>query len=373
MSYYETIRSFAAEKVAPHTTRADKEGRFPIESFEAIRASGYFGMMVPKEFGGLGGNMLDHAEACMALGEYCATTALCYMMHNVATLAVVMFGTDEMKREFLPQVAQGKKIMALAFSETGTGTHFYNPEIAARDNGKTAILNGSKSFVTTALVADEYLVVAPSLEGEGLDVWSVPLGAKGLSFEPTAWDGLGMRGNNSMPMILESLEIDKSRRIGGALKGTAVVFDAVGPLFIAGLAAIYSALAIAAGNAAIDRAKNRRYGDNPLSHIPTVQEHLAKIYALAQSAKALTLSAAKRGAEGAADTFAQIVAARINASDNAVEACRLAMRVGGGAAYTKRLPLERLLRDSYAAAVMAPSVDVLTIWLGRVLTDQSPL
>jgi alkylation response protein AidB-like acyl-CoA dehydrogenase len=373
LSYYETIRAFAEANVAPNTARADKEGRFPIESFEAIRKAGYFGLMTPKEFGGLGGSMLDHVEACMAIGESCATTALCYMMHNVATLAVVMFGTEEMKKEFLPQIAQGKKIMALAFSETGTGTHFYNPEISAVDHGKEAILNGIKSFVTTAQIADEYLVVAKSLEGEGLDVWSVPLNAKGLSFEPSAWDGLGMRGNNSMPMRLDNVAIDKSRRIGGARKGTAVVFEAVGPLFIAGLAAIYSALALTAYKIARDHAKNRLYGDTPISHIPTVQEHLAKIYTLSQSSKALTLSAAKRGAEGAADTFEQIVAARINASNNAVEVCSLAMKVGGGAAYAKRSPLERLLRDSYAAAVMAPSVDVLTIWLGRVVTDQAPL
>lgn len=371
MSRYDEARVLAQTSVDPYTEAADKEGRFPIESFEGLRKAGYFGLMVPKAYGGQGGTLLDHTETCMALAESCATTALCYMMHNVATMSIVAFGNEAMKQKMLPEIAAGKKIMALAFSETGTGTHFYMPEIAVTKTGGKYVLNGRKSFVTTAQVADEYLILAGTTEGEGLDVWSVPLNAPGVSFEPAAWDGLGMRGNNSMPMNLKDVALEESARVGNTGDGTGIVFTVVAPFFITGLAAVYSGLAQAAQNSVIAYAKNRSYSDKaPLCAIPTVQEHLAKTYALAQSARHFTLIAAQKGTEGAADALPQIIAARVTASDNAVAACTLAMKVGGGNAYAKRLPLERYLRDAYAAAVMAPSTDVLTIWLGKALTDQ---
>ncbi|GHV04736.1 acyl-CoA dehydrogenase [Campylobacterota bacterium] len=365
MSRYEEVRAFAKKSVEPYTTAADKEGRFPKESFEALRQAGYFSLLVPKEFGGQGGSMADHTEVCLALAESCATTALCYMMHNVATQSIVASATEAMKKDKLPQIAQGKKIMALAFSESGSGTHFYLPEIAAKKEGDKFILNGRKSFVTTARFADEYLVDANAIGAEGLDIWSVPLGADGISFEDAAWDGLGMRGNNSMPMVLNGVTLGERDRIGAAGAGGDSLNNVIAPFFVIGLAAVYSGVATAAQNTAIEYAKSRKYPDGSvIAEIPTVQEHLAKIYYLTQSARHFTIAAAQKGASAAADLFA----ARINASENAVEVCRLAMKVGGGNAYAKRLPLERYLRDAYAAAVMAPSTDVLAIWLGQALS-----
>ncbi|MDR1911936.1 MAG: acyl-CoA/acyl-ACP dehydrogenase [Helicobacteraceae bacterium] len=368
MSRYEEVRELAKKSVAPHTNAADKEGRFPKESFEALREAGYFGLMIPKEFGGSGGTLSDHAEVCMALAESCATTALCYMMHNVASYSIVASGSDEMKKEKLPAIAQGKKVMALAFSESGSGTHFYLPELSAKKEGEKIVLNGRKSFVTTARFADEYLVDANAIGAEGLDIWSVPSEAKGIVFEDAQWDGLGMRGNNSMPMRLENVTLSDRDRVGKAGEGSAILSNIIAPYFVTGLAAVYSGVASAAQDVAIEYAKTRKYPDgSTLSVIPTVQEHLAKIYRLTQSARHYTFAAAKNGTQNAPNAAADMFAARINASENAVEVCRLAMKIGGGNAYAKRLPLERYLRDSYAAAVMAPSTDVLAIWLAQAL------
>jgi hypothetical protein len=129
LGLYEEVRRFADQNIAPNTERADKEARFPIESYEAIRSAGYFALMVPKEYGGLGGDLLDNAEVCMALAESCATTAFCYVMHNISTIAVAMFGSESMKKEYLAAIADGKKIIAHAFSETGNGGHCYMPGI----------------------------------------------------------------------------------------------------------------------------------------------------------------------------------------------------------------------------------------------------
>ena len=88
---------FAKKHVAPYTEDVDKNARFPKEAYGELRKQGYIGLMVPKEYGGMGGGAKEHAEVVHALANYCATTALCYMMHNVATLCIVFFGTDEQK------------------------------------------------------------------------------------------------------------------------------------------------------------------------------------------------------------------------------------------------------------------------------------
>ncbi len=369
--FYNEMVGFAQANVAPHTKKVDDEACFPEESFKAILGSKKTGLLVPEAFGGQGKGLTEHAEAVMALAESCATTGLCYMMHNVATMCIVLFGSDEMKKKFLPKIASGEVLFALAYSETGTGTHFYLPEITVAKDKENYVLNGRKSFVTSAEYADYYLVLSNSADTEGLDNWIIPKDAKGLSFQREAWNGLGMRGNASMPMLLENVTLDGSYRIGDAGSGQAQVFNVVAPFFVTGLACVYAGVANNACATVVEHAKTRKYTDGTmLAAIPTVQNHLAEIYTKAAGAKHFALAAAKAGSEGSADALAQIIAARLNASDAAVEVCTKAMKIGGGTAYAKRLPLERLLRDSLAAAVMAPSTDVLSIWLGKALTDQ---
>ncbi len=369
---YNTMLNFAKENIAPFTDKVDEDAQFPIKSFDKLKKEKITGLLVPKEYGGMGLGLEEHTQTVLAFASQCATTGLCYMMHNVATMCIVAHGSQEMKNEYLPKIANGELLLALAFSETGTGTHFYNPEITVTKNDDNALkMNGQKSFVTSALHADFYLVLSNSFDAEGLDSWIVPKGSEGIIFEENKWDGLGMRGNASMPMLFNDVELDIRNRVGVAGSGAEQVFNVVAPFFVIGLSAVYTGVALNACNTIIEYSINRTYSDNnPLSHIPTVQNHLADIFTKANGAKHFTLAAAKSGANGDEDALAQIISARLNASDAAVDVCSKAMKIGGGTAYAKRLTIERLLRDAYAAQVMAPSTDVLQIWLGKALTNQ---
>ncbi|MBV5320668.1 MAG: acyl-CoA/acyl-ACP dehydrogenase [Sulfuricurvum sp.] len=371
MGLFEEVSAFAQCHVAPYTVQADREGVFPKEAYTALKKEGYTGLLVPKEYGGASGSIVDHVETCMALGSVCATTALCYMMHNVATMSIVAFGTSEQKEFYLPKIASGELALALAFSETGTGTHFYNPEIKAVKTENGYLLNGKKSFVTSAHHADYYLVLAANPEGEGLSVFATPNTMEGMRHDDSAWDGLGMRGNASVPVYYENVAISDDHLVGAHGDGVGIVFNVVAPFFILGLASVYTGLSLAASGCAIEYASSRAYTDgSTLSQIETVQLHIAALFSSASASKALTLNAAQAALEGRSDALALIISARLEASTNAVDVCSRAMKVGGGHAYSKRLPLERYLRDAYAAAVMAPSTDVLSVWLGKALTGQ---
>lgn len=367
----QSYKDFAKTCIAPYTDQTDRESRFPEEVFRQLGEQGYLKLLVPEEYGGYGKGLEEHAQVCLAFAEACATTALCYMMHNVAVMCLVTYGSDELKRRVFADVVDHGKFLALAYSELGTGTHFYITEMKAEVDGDRTTFTGKKSMVTSGSYASYYLVLAPSVEEGKINNWVFPLGSKGLSFELSEWQGLGMRGNSSCPMIVDRVTLDSSYRIGAEGTGADQVFNVVAPFFITGLAAIYSGTAMHMFDIAGGHATNRTYPDgSSLSHIETVQIHLANIYKQATAAKALTMEAARAGANGEADALANILAARIFASEAVIECGRLAMRVGGGKAYNKALPLERLLRDAYAGQIMAPSADVLTVWLGKALTGQ---
>jgi alkylation response protein AidB-like acyl-CoA dehydrogenase len=368
---YQEGKNFSEAYILPYTELTDTEARFPEETFRELGEKGFLKLLVPEEYGGYGKGLEEHAEACLAFAESCSTTALCYMMHNVALMCVLTHGSDELKQRIFIDIVEKGKFMALAFSEFGTGTHFYKPEIRAEVNGDNTTFSGTKSMVTSATYASYYLILAPSVEEGKINNWVIPIEAKGLTFEKSKWQGIGMRGNSSCPMSIDNVTLDSTFRIGAEGSGAEQVFNVVAPFFVTGLGAVYSGTAMHMFEVSSKYATDRKYPDgSSLSNIETVQIHIGNIYKHAAAAKAMTLEAARAGANGEADALAKILAARIVASEAAIECGRLSMRIGGGKAYNKSTQTERLLRDAYAGQIMAPSVDVLNIWLGKALTGQ---
>lgn len=368
---YQEGKDFAKSYILPFTEMTDKELRFPEESFKKLGEKGFLKLLIPKEYGGLGKGLEEHAQACLAFAEDCSTTALCYMMHNVALMCIQTHGSEELKRRIFRDVIENGKFLALAYSEFGSGTHFYIPEMTAKVNGDYTTFTGTKSMVTSATYASYYLVLAPSVEDGKINNWVFPLETRGLSFDMSKWNGLGMRGNSSGPMHIDHVTLDSSYRIGAEGSGQEQVFNVVAPFFVTGLGAVYSGTAMHMFEVASSHAVDRQYPDgSTLANIETIQVHIGNIYKHAATARAITLEAARAGAYGEADALAKILTARIVASEAAIECGRLAMRVGGGKAYNKSLPTERLLRDAYAGQIMAPSADVLAVWLGKALTGQ---
>ena len=361
--------AFGAEFVAPVTQDADLQGKFPKSAYDALKQKGYMGLLVPKEYGGLGGGNFEHTQVCYALAQYCATTALCYMMHNTSVAGLCASGSDELKQEFLPKVAKGEIAFALAFSESGSGTHFGEPDITEELSGEDRILKGRKSFVTSAQNADYYLTYTNSCINQGAkNIWLVHKDSNNLLHEENAWNGLGMRGNASKPVQYNGVRVSEHLRVGKEGDGESAA-GAVLMHFITGLAAVYSGLAKAAYDCALEHTKTRQYTNKTsLSDVELVKIHLADMYAKVQSGIALALDAASSFDKGADDAVVKIFASRINATHNVLDICTLAMRLGGGKAYSKLLPLERYMRDALASQVMAPSLDVLKVWLGNAIT-----
>lgn len=372
MGFYEESLEFAAKYVKPFAKASDEQGRFPKESFEAMGKEGYFKLLIPKELGGLGKTALEHQQAVMAFAQENPTAGLCYMMHNVALMCVLTNGSEDLKKKVIHDVVDNNKFMALAYSEFGTGTHFYIPEIKVSKDGDKFVFNGTKSMVTSAEYASYYLILTPSSENASeISNWVVPLETEGLEFIMEGWKGIGMKGNVSCPMRMNDIKLDEMYRIGSEGSGVDQVFNVVAPYFILGLASVYSGLNLRLSKITNEYALNRKYPTGQsLANIETVQIHLSQIYKNGMSAKALTELAAHSLINGEPDAVAKIIAARVCAIENAIESSTLAMRVGGGKTYNQASEIQRLMRDAYAGQIMAPSLDVLNVWLGKAITGQ---
>jgi len=360
----ESVREVAQEHVAPAAVEVDRDRVFPESSIRALADSGALGLLVPEASGGAGGGLTTLVEACEAVGGACASSGMVFLMHSVAA-ATIAGGSGERAEEYLEAMAAGRKLGTLAFSERGTGAHFYSPELAAeRENGGVRI-SGRKSFVTSGGHAGVYLVLVKSGEGEGLDCYAVD-GDGGIQFEGR-WDGLGMAGNSSVAAQFDCV-VEDAARIGGAGEGQGLVFGTVAPFFLAGLAAVNVGIASAALAATIEHASTRRYaGGGALAEIQSVQHALADMETTTRAARLVVHDAARLGDAGDEGALVALMSAKVVATEAAASVTQTALEVCGGQGYTRALPIERHLRDARAGAVMAPTNGVLRNWIGKAL------
>jgi isovaleryl-CoA dehydrogenase len=363
-----TARNVAAKALRPAAEAIDRERRFPAENLKALADAGLMGVLVPARYGGSGGTLTDLVIVCEQLGWGCASTAMCYLMHSCGCAVIASRATPGQGERWLRPAAQGASIATLAFSERGSGAHFYTPEIKAERRNGAFHINGRKSFVTSGGNAHLYPVLVNASAEPGLDLLIVTPDMRGVNFEGR-WDGIGMAGNSSISMALSDVAVPGENLLGKEGDGQDVVFNVVAPTFMVGLAAVNVGIAQAALDEAAEHARTRRYPSGQvLAEVQVIQMYLAEMSSVTQAARQLTLEAARAADAGEPSALPLVMQAKVVATEASSRVTDLAMQVGGGQAYSRRLPLERHWRDARAGSVMAPTNEVLKEWLGKVLT-----
>jgi isovaleryl-CoA dehydrogenase len=359
------VRELAQSRIAPAAAEVDSQSRFPDEQLSALGQVGALGLLVPHEHGGVGAGLVVLAVACEAVGAACASTGMVFLMHSV-TAATVAGGGGESAARLLEGMASGDVLGTLAFSERGTGAHFYAPELRAERRDGSVAVSGRKSFVTSGGHADAMLVLLQGV-GEGLDCYVVRSDAPGVRFEG-GWEGLGMRGNSSIAVEFEDAALDDDARIGAAGGAADLVFGVVAPTFLVGLAAVNVGIAHAALSSALEHAKSRRYPDgSALVEVATIQHALANMDVDVRAARALLQEAARLADGGDEGALVPLMEAKVLCTDVAARVTQGALEVCGGQGYTPALPIERHLRDARAGAVMAPTNGVLRTWSAKAI------
>jgi alkylation response protein AidB-like acyl-CoA dehydrogenase len=369
--------SVPVEAIAAAAAEVDREARFPRAAVEHLAGAGLLGLGLPEEIGGVGGGPLEAVEAIERVAGACASTGMVYVMHVVAA-QTLLAGTaafeDGPKGQALAAMAAGDHLSTLAYSERGSRGHFWAQVSRARCDGDAVVVDADKSWATSAGEADSYVMAmgAPGSD-DPLATELYLVDARDARIEvPSRFDGLGMRGNASAPLRVRGLRLSPDRRLGEAGSGFALMMQATLPWFALCSAACSVGIAGAAIRAATEHAVGARFTHlgTTLADVPGVRERLARATIRHLEARALVGGVAAQIA--ASDPGAQlgVLAVKASAAEMASEVCELCMRVGGGAAYSRRGPLERHFRDARAAAVMAPTTELLHDFLGKALCGQ---
>ena len=347
-----------------NATRVDAEGSFPSETIDALAAAGLCGLLTPAALGGRGGSIPDASRVVEALARRCGSSAMVVAMHYAGAAVLAVHGAEAVNRD----ISAGRHLSTLAFSEASSRSHFWAPTSTAVDVGDGVALHGRKSWITSANHATAYVWSSRPVGHEGMStLWLVPRGAAGLS-SPAAFDGLGLRGNDSAPMTAEGVRVALAQRLGPDGAGFDIMMGVVLPAFQLMNAACSIGLAEAALAGATAHVAGTRIApaDAALSALPTVRAYLAKARVQTDMARALWEDTMDAVSEGRPDALLRVLECKAAAGDAVLDVVATCMRVCGGAAYRKELGVERSFRDAQAASVMGPTSDVLYDFVGRL-------
>jgi alkylation response protein AidB-like acyl-CoA dehydrogenase len=365
-------REIADGVLAPAAAQNDKEGRFSTEAVDILGRVGLLGLTLPTEFGGAGLGPRTFATVIATLAEADASVAMVYLMHICASATITAARPSSAVGQILKEIASGRHLSTLAFSESGSRSHFWAPVSRARPNGTSVRLTAKKSWVTSAGCAQSYVISSLAPNGTGptdSTLYLVPAGVRGLSVEGS-WDGLGLRANASAPMRLDDCEVPYELQLTNDGAGFQAMLNVVLPQFNLGMASVALGLCravVAATAAHLKKARFEHLGQGLGESLPTLRAQLAMMQIDTDGLSARVDDLVDHLERPRETTLLRVLETKAAAGDIAIGVTSTAMRVCGGAAFSKHLIIERVWRDAHAGAVMAPTSDVLREFIARAV------
>jgi alkylation response protein AidB-like acyl-CoA dehydrogenase len=365
-------KDIADRILAPAARQNDKEARFSAEAIAALGPPGLLGIMLPAEVGGSALGPRTLAAVVATFAEADASAAMVYLMHVCATATIASARSGAGVTQTLRDISAGKHLTTLAFSESGSRSHFWAPVSRATRNAADVRLSAKKSWVTSAGHAQSYVVSALSPEGTSpteSTLYLVESGTPGLSVSGP-WDGLGMRANASAPMILDDCKIGPSFQLTDDGGGFKTMLEVVLPLFNLGTSAVALGLCRAAVAGTVSHLNSARFdhlGQTLGESLQTLRAQLATMQIEADGLAARIDDLVDHLERPRETTMLRVLESKAAAGETAIAVTSAAMRVCGGAAFSRHLSIERLFRDAHAGAVMAPTSDVLRDFIGKAI------
>ena len=362
----------AAETLKRNAQTVDQNAQFPAESFRAFKAAGLLGLMFPRAYGGEEIDLLTFAEVMEIVGGACASSGMCFLMHNIACINIDKGSSPAQKEELLKRFFADPVIATQAISEAGTGSHFYVPELETKIDGDSVRLNGKKKFCTSGGHADWYVIYAKaSANHQGANFILLEKGTPGLAFDGQ-WRGMGLRGNSSIALTFDNVRVPRSRLLGVEEgKAVDVLFGPNCATFILGQAALNVGIAQHALDAAVTHAKTRNHASAgpALSNHQAIRFYLAEMLAAVETARLKVQDTARQVMDGHANATRSLFVTKFVASEASRRVTDLALQILGGRGYGGEGPVERLFRDARAGALMGPTSELMMDWTGKLLTD----
>lgn len=362
------VRKFAENEIAPHAERWDEEEHFPREIFSPIAEMGLAGLLAPEELGGTQMTRLTGALIYEEIARADMSTAVWLAVHNMVAGLIHHYGDAEQQRAWIPRMAAGELLGAFALSEAHAGSDAANIRCAARREGDGYILNGAKFWVTSAGVADLYVVFARSDEqsrGRGLSAFIVEKDTPGLTIGKRERK-MGLHSSPTGELILENCRVPVANRLGSEGDGLKIALSSLDGGRI-NIGAISTGVAQAAFEVATRYAGERSAFGQPIGAFEGIQFMLADMAMKIEAARLLVYQAAFKYDEGETDATMHAAMAKCLASDTAMQVTTDAVQVLGGAGYVRDWPVERYMRDVKVAQIFEGANQIQRLVIARAL------
>ncbi|NWG33613.1 MAG: acyl-CoA dehydrogenase family protein [Chloroflexi bacterium] len=363
-----TVHEFVAKEVQPKAHEVDVTGEFNWAAVRKMGPLGLLGLNIPEEYGGAGVDSISAAIAIEELGWACGSTALAVAAHNgLGTTPLVMFGSEGLKRKWLPLVADGKhKLGSLALTEPGAGSDLQGGVTtkAVRD-GNEWVIHGAKMWCTNASIA-EYIITLVRTDPKGgsqsLSQILVPTDTPGLNIGP-AEKKMGLHGSPTHAVTYEEVRVPLDNLIGEEGRGLHQTLATLDGGRI-GIGAISVGLAQAAFEYAVHYARERRAFGKPIAEQQAIQWMLADAATEIEAARALLYKAAWLK-EQRRHYNKEAAMAKMFATEMAERVCRNAIQIHGGYGYSSEYPVERLYRDARLMTIGEGTSEIQRLVIAR--------
>jgi alkylation response protein AidB-like acyl-CoA dehydrogenase len=366
--WQKTVHDFVAKEVFPKAHEVDVTSEFNWDATRKMGPLGMLGLNIPEEYGGAGVDAVSAAIAIEELGWACGSTALAIAAHNgLGTTPIVLFGSEELKRKWLPLVASGKnKLGALALTEPGAGSDLQGGVTTkAVKDGDEWVINGTKMWCTNASIA-EYIITLvrtdPAGGSRSLSMILVPTATPGLAIGP-AEKKMGLHGSPTHAVTYEDVRVPLSNLIGAEGKGLHQTLTTLDGGRIS-IGAISVGLAQAAFEYAVNYARERKAFGKPIIEQQAIQWMLADAATEIEAARTLLYKAAWLKEQGRLHNK-EAAMAKMFATEMAERVCRNAIQIHGGYGYSSEYPVERIYRDARLMTIGEGTSEIQRLVIAR--------
>ena len=364
-------RQIAVEKIIPVRAKLDENEEFPWDIMKDIAQADLFGLYVPEEYGGFAKGCFENCLALEQLAYGCIAVTTTFAASALGGYPILLFGSDEQKARYLPDIAAGKRLVAFGLTEANAGSDAAGIQTTAMEDGDHWVLNGTKQWITSGGEAEIYTIVAMTDKNKGArgaTSFIVEKGDPGFSFGKKERK-MGLNASSTRELIMNECRIPKDRILGR--KGQGFIM-AMRTLDIArpGIGAIAVGLAQAALDEAVKYARQRIQFGQPIIAFQALQHMLADMATKIEASRALVYSIARTIDEGAKDVAKLSAMAKLFATDMAMQVTTDAVQILGGYGYMKSYPVEKMMRDAKILQIYEGTNQILRNVIGQALNKE---
>ena len=367
LAIQDMARKFTADNITPFAAKWDEEHHYPVDVWKAAGELGFGAIYVSEASGGTGLGRLEAALIMEAMSYGCAATSAYISIHNMAAWMLDTFGSDDLKKRYLPQMVTMEKIASYCLTEPGSGSDAAALKTTAKLEGDHYVLNGTKQFISGGGYNDLYVVMARTgVDGpKGISCFVVEKDAEGLSFGVPE-KKLGWNASPTAQVMFDNVKVPVENRVGN--EGDGFKFAMAG---LDGGRLNIGACSLGGAQRCLDEAiqyvKDRSQFGKPIAEFQNTQFTLADMATDLEAARALLYLAAAKVTDGAPDKTRFAAMAKKLASDNGSLIVDKALQMLGGYGYLRDYPIERFWRDLRVHRILEGTNEIMRMIIGRDL------